>query len=121
MAFPLSGLTGSIKVDGTEKTADKWDADLDQAVVDRANFTTLGEPLNAAGQRTGQITMEGPYEGTLGVIRGQLYTFRLVMDNGVEITTQARVSKVKFTNDAKDGPKWVVNAAQYGAATVNHL
>lgn len=116
--MPLSGTSGYVNVNGVAKTADKWSGDLDQAAVDRANFTTAGEPSNAAGQRTGDITVEGPYEAALGILRGTVYTFRLGVTSLLYMDVPARVTRVSVNNDCKDAPRWRVTAKQYGAATL---
>lgn len=116
--MPLSGITGYVKVNGVKKTGDKWSADLNQQVVDRSNFMTEGEPSNAPGQRTGQITFEGPYEGVLGMERGIVYAFTLGNTAELGLVVNARVSAINFSNDKDSGPRFKVTAAQYGPATV---
>jgi hypothetical protein len=114
----ISGTLGSVLVGGISKAGDKWSWSGDQAAVDRANFQTLGEPLNAAGQRTGEVTFEGPVEGVVGIERGLVYLFKLGVTNTIGVAVSGRVTNVTFTNDAKDGPRFSVKAAQFGAASI---
>lgn len=116
----ISGVEGSITAGGAALEASEWSADLDTAVIDRSNFTTAGEPVNARGQNTGTITASGPASTTTnlagkGITRGALVTFVLRMTANVAVTVQGRVSKISYSNSSSDGPKWTVNAAQYGA------
>jgi hypothetical protein len=122
----ISGVQGSVKIGAAVVEASEWSADLDQAVVDRSNFATNGEPLNAGGQRTGSITMSGPVSTTsdlvlAGITRGSVVAFVLGCAATVSLTVSARVSKVSYTNNKDDGPKWTVNGSQYGAATLTGL
>ena len=119
----ISGVDGFVQAGGLSLKADKWTADLKQVVVDRSNFTTAGEPLNAAGQRTGDITMEGPYEGVIGVDRGQLVilTLGISQSQQLAVVLTARVSALNFTNDKDSGPRWSLTASQYGPATIQGL
>jgi hypothetical protein len=112
--MPLSGTTGYVLVNGVPKTASKWTASLKQAVIDRANFTTAGEPINSAGQRTGTITLEGPYEDTVGIVLGNLYTFVLGFTPQLLVQVQARVSDFTPSNDCADAPRWSLTAEQFG-------
>lgn len=123
MSEPLSGTQGYVKVNGVLKPADKWSGDFDQGVVDRMNFLTGGEPANARGQRTGEMVIEGPYEGPMGIERGNLYTFLLgaAAVPGLFITATGRVSKLSFSNDASSGPRFTIRAAQYGALGVTTM
>ncbi len=115
----ISGVSGFMLVNGVAKTADKWSADIKTNIVDRQNYTTGGVPINAAGQGTGDITMEGPYEGPLNITNGTIYTFFLGINTlgSVGLSVQGRVSSVQFSNDSNDGPRFRVQAAQYGPAT----
>lgn len=118
--MPLSGTTGYVIADGVTLSADKWDASLDQVAVNRANFTTAGEPSNSAGQRTGQISLEGPMEdGTVALVRGALVTFKLGLTDTLFVTVNARVTNFNPSNDSNDGPRFKVTAQQHGAATFN--
>jgi len=122
----ISGTEGSVKAGGVAVEASKWSASLKQAVIDRTNFTTSGEPRNAAGQRTGAITMSGPYSTTTalhakGIIRGQLVTFVLGITASLAITVQGRVEDVTHDQDKDAGSNWSISAQQYGAATVAPL
>lgn len=121
MSEPLSGTLGYVKVNGALKPADKWSGDFDQAVIDRSNFTTAGEPANARGQRTGEMSIEGPYEGPMGIERGNLYVFLLGSTAGLFITATGRVSKISFTNDKDSGPRFSIKAAQYGPLGVTTM
>jgi hypothetical protein len=115
----LSGTSGYVQADGVAKSGDKWTFNGEQVAVDRANFTTSGEPSNAAGQRTGQITFEGPYEDApLGVDRGTVYTFKLGITAAIFLSVPGRVTNVTFSNDAKDGPRFSITAQQHGAANL---
>lgn len=119
----ISGVSGAILARGVALEGSEWSADLDQAVVDRSNFTTAGEPLNAAGQRTGTMSMTGPVSTTSslaarGVARGAvvLFTFRVTAALGVQV--YGRVSKVSYSNNKDNGPSWTVQASQYGPAVI---
>ncbi len=126
MADEISGTEGRVFSGGVEIEAADWTADLDQAAVDRSSFKTRGEPLNAEGQRTGNITVSGPLsKATLlvdaGVIRGRVVSFRLTATTNVEVTVRARVTKVSYGSTKDNGPNWTINAAQYGAASLAGL
>ena len=115
MAEPLSGVLGSVRVNGLAVPGDKWTANFDQQVVDRSNFNTQGEPSNARGQRTGEISLEGPYEGPMGIDRGNLYDFTLSVVSGLLfLVVTGRVSNITFSNDKDQGPRFSIRAAQYG-------
>lgn len=112
----ISGLEGYVLVGGVAVTADEWSAPLDQAIVDRMNFMTNGEPFNAAGQRTGQITFSGPYEGPIIVQRGTVYVFKLGFNTSFYVLINARIKNVTLSNKANDGPRFQIQAAQIGSA-----
>jgi hypothetical protein len=115
----ISGTEGFVLKDGVAKPADKWSANLKQVVVDRSNFMTAGEPLNAKGQRTGEVTIEGPYEAPLGIDRGQLVLLSLGLSAlPFAISVTVRVSDLVITNDKDSGPRWSITGSQYGAASV---
>ena len=87
----ISGTEGSIMVGVNAIEGSDWSADLDQAIIDRTNFTTLGEPLNASGQRTGSITMNGPVSTTssltlAGISLGLKVTFKLGITAAIFVT-----------------------------------
>src|SRR5262245_3238094 len=118
----ISGVEGFVQAGGISKPCDKWTASLKQVVVDRSNFMTAGEPLNAAGQRTGDITIEGPYEAPIGIDRGQLVTLTLgISATPFAVVVTARVSDLTVNNDKDSGPRWSITASQYGPATVTGL
>lgn len=119
----ISGVEGSVLAGGVALEASEWSFDGDQAVIDRSNFTTAGEPLNAAGQRTGAISMSGPTStttllGPKGVARGALVTFRLKVAANVWVEVRGRVSKFTINQNKDQGSNWSVQAAQYGPATI---
>lgn len=119
----ISGTEGSVLAGGVALEASEWTWDGDQAVIDRSNFTTNGEPLNAPGQRTGAISMSGPVSTTTalaakGVTRGALVTFQLRVTANLRVQVVGRVSKVNYKQNKDSGSDWVINAAQYGAATL---
>ena len=116
--MPISGTQGYVLNAGVAIPADKWDADLNQATPDRSNFMTQGEPLNAAGQRTGSVTLQGPYEALIGFERGALATVGLGITADIAIVVVIRISNYKFSNDKDGGPRWQITGQQYGAATV---
>src|SRR5262245_41554384 len=121
MPGPYSGTQGYVRIGGVSKTASKWTADLKQVVVDRSNYTTAGEPLNAYGQRTSDITVSGPYEGPLQVVRGSLVDVVLGISADLFITVRMRVGGVQFTKDKDGGPEFTLTGNQYGPASVDHL
>lgn len=93
-----------------------------QAVIDRSNATTAGEPRNASGQRTGQITASGPRSTTTaliakGIVRGALVTFRIRATANIYVEVQARISQEEFSCGHTKGADWSITAEQYGAAT----
>lgn len=93
-----------------------------KAVIDRSNATTLGEPRNATGQRTGQITASGPRSTTTaliakGIVAGALVTFRVRATPNLYIEVQARISEETMTNGHTKGSDWSITAEEYGAAT----
>lgn len=119
----ISGVEGSCLAGGVALEASDWSADLDQAVIDRSNYTTAGEPSNASGQRTGSISMNGPISTTTalaakGVTRGTLVLFRLRVTVTLYIEVYGRVSKFNATGSHANGANWSVQASQYGAATI---
>lgn len=121
----ISGVEGSVLAGGVALEASECSIDLDQAVVDRSHWGTAGEPLNAAGQRTGTISASGPVSTTSnlalkGVTRGSLVTFRKNVNSAgtVFIQVQGRVSKVSLNNNKDQGPNWSITASQYGPATL---
>lgn len=114
----ISGIEGYVEADGTRLSADKWSASLEQTAVNRANFTTAGEPSNAGGQRTGTVDLEGPMEdGTVSLTRGAVVTFKLGLTDSIWLSVPARVTNFSPSNDANDGPRFKVTAAQHGAVT----
>lgn len=124
----ISGVEGSILAGGVALEASECSIDLDQAVVDRSHWGTAGEPLNAAGQRTGNLSASGPVSTTSnlvlkGVTRGTLITFRKRVNSlgTIFVQIQGRVSKVSLTNNKDDGPKWSIQASQYGPATLTGI
>ncbi len=119
----ISGTQGSVLAGGVALEASDWSWDGDQAVIDRSNYTTAGEPRNASGQRTGQISMSGPVSTTTalaakGVTRGTLVTFRLRVTDTLYVEVQGRVSKYNMTGSHANGANWSIQAAQYGAAAI---
>lgn len=124
----ISAVDGGVLANGAQLEASEWSADLDQATPDRSSWLTAGEPLNAAGQRTGTITVSGP-ASTLtaltakGVARGSVVTFKLYLSvlSNVFIQVNGRVSKFAPKNDKDNGPGWSITAAQYGAATIQGI
>lgn len=114
----LGPLTAFVIANGRELPADEYDPDLRQAAIDRANFMTRGEPLTAAGQRTGEVSFGGPYEGTLILERGDLavLVFGITATLGIAITV--RVTSWKVSNTKEQGPRWRITGAQHGAVGI---
>lgn len=123
MANEISGTEGSVTGAGVALEASEWDFDGDQAVIDRSNFTTGGEPANAPGQRTGAISMSGPVSRTTalaakGVTRGSLVVFQLRVTANLMLQVVGRVSKCKWGQNKDTGSNWTVQASQYGPITI---
>jgi hypothetical protein len=120
----LSGVEGAILADGQALEGVEFSIDRDCAVIDRSNWTTNGEPLNAAGQKTGSISASGPVSTTSdlqgkGVIEGALVTFvGVCRANANYVSVRGRISKITINNNKDNGPGWSLQAARYGAATV---
>lgn len=119
----ISGTEGSVLAGGVALEASEWSGDFDQAVIDRSNFTTNGEPANAPGQRTGSITMRGPVSTTTalaakGVTRGTLIVFRLRVTPNLLIQVAGRVGKCNWNQNKDTGSDWNVQASQYGPVTI---
>lgn len=122
----ISGTEGSVLAGGVALEASDFSWDGDQAVIDRSNYTTQGEPSNAGGQRTGNISMSGPVSTTTalaakGVTRGTLVLFRLRVTANLWVEVRGRVSKHNLTGSHANGNNWSIQAAQYGAATITGL
>lgn len=122
----ISGTEGFVRVGGVAVEASEWRANLKQAVIDRTNFTTGGEPRNAAGQRTGTITMSGPRSTTtnlaaLGITRGSLVTFVLGITASLGLTVVVRIADLDFSQNKDNGSDWSLSGEQYGAAAVTGL
>lgn len=120
----ISGVEGSVLANAVALEASDWSFDRDCAVVDRSNYTTGGEPLNARGQRTGTMSMSGPTSTTSalalkGVDVGSLLTFRFRATPLIWVEMRGRVSKINGTGNKDNGSNWSIQAAQYGAATVS--
>jgi len=115
----LSPLTGYVQVDGVAKTADQFSSSFRQIAVDRSNYTTEGEPLNSAGQKSGQFTCEGPYEGVIGISTGNVYAFTAGITALISATVNARVTEFEIFSDHQRGPRWRCTAEQTGAAVLN--
>lgn len=123
-ANEMSGVEGAILAGGVALEGVEWSIDRDCAVIDRTNFTTLGLPLNAAGQKTGSISASGTVSGTSnlaakGIVEGALVTFvGVARASSSYVSVQGRISKITLNNNKDQGPSWSLQASQYGAATV---
>lgn len=119
----ISGVEGSVLVNGTEIEATDMSWDGDYAVIDRSNYTTAGNPYNAGGQHTGNISANGPISRITqlvakGVVGRALLTFRLRVTPTIYVEVQGRVSKHNMTGSHANGANWTINAAQYGPPTL---
>lgn len=122
----IGGTQGSATANGQTLEGSEWTFDGDQAAPDRSNWTTAGEPLNAAGQRTGTISMSGPVSTTSnltgkGVTRGTVVAFVLIAAGGIRITVSGRVTKVGYRQNKDNGTDWNITAQQYGSANIQGM
>jgi hypothetical protein len=114
----LSGILGSVVVNGSAYNLGKWRISMKNKAVDRAGFLSQGYQANAKGRTGGTISISGPYDGVGPPLTvGDDYEFTLGFTDDLNIVVNARVTDITPANDADDGPVVDISAESNGPFT----
>lgn len=122
MAGEIGGTSVFLIANGFSLEVADFQTTRRQAVIDRSSALSAGEPRNASGQRTGQLTASGPRSETTalvakGVTLGSLVTFRQQITANLWLEIVCRIGEETLTCAHTKGADWSITGEQYGAAT----
>lgn len=115
----IAGKSGYVYIDDVTAWAlAKWRYKPRAKILPRNTFKANGKDVNIAGFVGADVTLEGPYDvGMPAPLEvGNTYTVYLGIDASTpaEFTLTVRIADVDISNDAEDGPMWVVSAQSTG-------
>jgi hypothetical protein len=115
----LSGITGSITIDGQIYTLAKWKASLKTALPKVNNFTSPFQQL-VAGLQSATITIEGPYNaGLTPLTSGAFVTMSLGWESTLGLDLDGYIESLDPDNDIEGAPRVSVTVQSSGAFTVS--
>lgn len=122
MAEFIAGKVGYVTIDeegGTEWAFSKWSYTPRAKILPRNTFVAEGKDVNIAGFIGADVELSGPLDQDNPdfFTVGEVYSPRLGIeeDGPTEFTVPFRVESIAVTNDAEDGPMWVVRGPSTGA------
>lgn len=115
----IAGKSGYVRItDTTDWALAKWRYKPRAKILPRNTFIANGKDTSISGFVGADVTLEGPYDVGMPapLVVGHTYAVFLGIDEDTpaEFTLTVRVADMDISNDAEDGPMWVVSAVSHG-------